>query len=191
MTILSAAPVTPRRGMSEGADAPARFTRSAASDGAFMSTSDILEWLAERRDHGKFIVERIPFDDLDGWSFDWRTGNLAHQSGRFFSAEGLEVRGHPGPVPNWTQPIIIQPEIGILGILTKEFDGVLHCLMQAKMEPGNSNVIQLSPTVQATRSNYTRVHAGNETPYLEYFRAPRKGRVLVDSLQSEQGGWFM
>ena len=28
------------------------------------------------------------------------------------------------------------------------------------MEPGNPNLLQLSPTVQATRSNYTRVHQG-------------------------------
>jgi oxidase EvaA len=191
MTLLRAGLVTPRLRVSEGVDTPARFTRSAASDGAFMSTSDTLKWLAERCDHGQFTVERIPFDDLQGWSFDWRTGNLGHQSGRFFSVEGLEVRNHPGPVTDWTQPIIIQQEIGILGILMKEFDGVLYGLMQAKMEPGNSNMVQLSPTVQATRSNYTRVHAGKDTPYLQYFRTPRRGRVLVDSLQSEQGGWFM
>ncbi|SDZ36671.1 oxidase EvaA, partial [Amycolatopsis xylanica] len=91
----------------------------------------------------------------------------------------------------WTQPIILQPEIGILGILVKVFDGVVHCLMQAKMEPGNINLLQLSPTVQATRSNYTRVHQGNPVPYLEHFVAPRAGRTVIDALQSEQGSWFL
>ncbi len=168
-----------------------RFARSAAADGAFMSTSECLEWLAERRAAYGFHVERIPFAELDGWTFSPPGGNLVHRSGRFYSIEGLRVGRHPGAVPEWTQPIIVQPEIGILGILVKEFDGVLHCLMQAKMEPGNSNVVQLSPTVQATRSNYLRVHQGRPTPYLEYFLAPPRGRVLADSLQSEQGGWFL
>jgi oxidase EvaA len=168
-----------------------RLARSARSDGRFMSTSECLEWLAERRAAYSFHVERIPFAELDGWTFSPPAGNLVHRSGRFYSVEGLHVRGHPGAVPEWTQPIIVQLEIGILGILVKEFDGVLHCLMQAKMEPGNSNVVQLSPTVQATRSNYLRVHQGRPTPYLEYFLAPPRGRVLADSLQSEQGGWFL
>jgi oxidase EvaA len=168
-----------------------RFARSAMADGTFMSTSECLGWLAERRAAYGFHVERIPFADLDGWTFSPPGGNLVHRSGRFYSIEGLHVRGHPGTAPEWTQPIIVQPEIGILGILVKEFDGVLYCLMQAKMEPGNSNVVQLSPTVQATRSNYLRVHQGRPTPYLEYFLAPPPGRVLADSLQSEQGGWFL
>ena len=43
-------------------------------------------------------------------------------------------------------------------------------LLQAKAEPGNINKIQISPTVQATKSNYTRVHGGKEIPYLRYFK---------------------
>ncbi|WP_344679053.1 NDP-hexose 2,3-dehydratase family protein, partial [Saccharopolyspora taberi] len=79
----------------------------------------------------------------------------------------------------------------ILGIVVRRFDGIPHFLMQAKMEPGNINLLQLSPTVQATRSNYTRIHQGKAVPYLEYFVAPRPGRVLSDVLQSEQGSWFL
>lgn len=104
---------------------------------------------------------------------------------------GLEVSNPGAPVAQWTQPIINQPEIGILGILTAPIDGVLHCLMQAKVEPGNAEGLQLSPTVQATRSNYTRVHQGRAVPYLEHFMDihSRPG-VLADVRQSEQGSWF-
>ncbi|MFH4268324.1 NDP-hexose 2,3-dehydratase family protein, partial [Acinetobacter baumannii] len=59
-----------------------------------------------------------------------------------------------------------------------------------KVEPGNCNGLQLSPTVQATRSNYTRVHQGRAVPYLEYFVDARKHRVIADVRQSEQGSWF-
>jgi oxidase EvaA len=67
---------------------------------------------------------------------------------------------------------------------------VLHCLMQAKAEPGNCNGVQLSPTVQATRSNYTRVHGGKPVPYLEYFQDTLRHNVIADVRQSEQGSWF-
>lgn len=153
-----------------------------------MSTDEFHDWWAERHLAGRFRVEQVPFAELANWRFEPETGNLGHVSGRFFTVEGLQVRS--GGEDIWSQPIINQPEIGILGILVKEFDGVLHCLMQAKMEPGNVNTLQLSPTVQATRSNYTQVHRGSTTRYLEYFVGPDRGQVLVDVLQSEQGAWF-
>ncbi|MGV9311624.1 NDP-hexose 2,3-dehydratase family protein [Streptomyces sp. NPDC003691] len=180
----------PLRGRRDRASAD-RFARSAAAaEGARIPTAEVLGWLAGRGRANRFRVDRIPFAALDGWSFDEDTGNLGHRSGRFFTVEGLSVRGAPGPFGDWQQPIIRQPEIGILGILVKEFDGVLHCLLQAKMEPGNSNLLQLSPTVQATRSNYTGVHRGAPVRYLPYFTGGADCRVLGDSLQSEHGSWF-
>ncbi|WP_067800106.1 NDP-hexose 2,3-dehydratase family protein [Actinomadura formosensis] len=163
----------------------------ADGDDAVMSMADFHTWFDARARAHSFQVERIPFADLTGWDFEPDTGNLVHESGRFFSVEGLRVRTDRAWAARWTQPIIVQPEIGMLGILVKRFDGVPHCLMQAKMEPGNINGLQLSPTVQATRSNYTKVHGGAGTKYLEYFRPGSRGRVLFDGLQSEQGTWFL
>ncbi len=135
-------------------------------------------------------VREQPLDRLDGWTTDPTTGDIRHDSGRFFAIEGLDVQRPDGPVPAWTQPIINQPEVGILGLLVKRFGGVLHCLVQGKVEPGNCNGVQLSPTVQATRSNYTRVHQGKPVPYLEYFTDTSRHHVVADSRQSEQGSWF-
>ncbi|WP_411073224.1 NDP-hexose 2,3-dehydratase family protein [Streptomyces sp. cmx-4-25] len=169
-----------------------RLARSAAApEGARPRTEEVTGWLAERLRAHRFRVDRIPFADLEDWAFAPESGNLGHRSGRFFSVEGVGVTVDRGPFPHWQQPIIHQPEVGILGILAKEIDGVLHFLMQAKMEPGNRNLLQLSPTVQATRSNYTRVHKGADVRYLEYFLGPRRGRVLADVLQSEHGSWFL
>jgi oxidase EvaA len=159
-----------------------------ADEGAVMPLAQFHAWWEGRARVGRFVVERVPFSALKSWSFDPLTGNLAHTSGRFFTVEGLQVR--EGGIDTWSQPVINQPEIGILGIVVKEFDGVLHCLMQAKMEPGNANTLQLSPTVQATRSNYTQVHRGGRTRYLEHFVGAGRGQVVVDVLQSEQGAWF-
>ncbi|MFZ4295215.1 NDP-hexose 2,3-dehydratase family protein [Streptomyces cellulosae] len=176
----------------DGGGLAARLARSAqAAVGAPPGPEDVRAWLDERTRASKFSVERIPFTALDGWSFDPRTGDLGHRSGKFFTVHGLHVIHADGPFPAWQQPIINQPEVGILGILAKEFDGVLHFLMQAKMEPGNPNLLQLSPTVQATRSNYTKVHRGADVKYLEHFTRPASGRILADALQSEHGSWFL
>lgn len=171
-----------------GGDTASRMALSAATpEGAHTATGEVPGWLEEHRRRGGTVVRRIPFAALERWSFEPGTGDLRHDSGRFFSVEGLHVTGPQGA---WQQPVIVQPEIGILGILAKEFDGVLHFLMQAKTEPGNPNLVQLSPTVQATRSNYTQAHGGTAVRYLEHFLRPRPRQVLTDVLQSEHGAWF-
>ncbi|UGY93007.1 NDP-hexose 2,3-dehydratase family protein [Streptomyces gobiensis] len=157
----------------------------------FRQTAEFTDWFAEQRTAHHYRVIPAPLDGLDGWIRDPDRGTLRHRTGGFFSIDGLEVRTDNRETESWQQPIIDQPESGILGILVKRFAGVPHFLMQAKMEPGNINVLQLSPTVQATRSNYTRLHRGGSVPYLEHFLAPRRGRIVFDALQSEQGSWFL
>lgn len=148
------------------------------------------EWLAKQHERGGYAVDVVPLSDLDGWAADPRTGNLRHRTGRFFTVEGLRAQTDHAEPGVWTQPIIDQPESGLLGLLAARFGGRAHFLFQAKMEPGNIGTVQLSPTVQATRSNYTRVHRGRAVPYLDWFVPPR-GRVLSDVLQSEQGIWVL
>lgn len=150
----------------------------------------VYSWLADAARGRWMETTRIPLDELTGWHRDEDTGYLRHETGRFFSVESVDVELGGGAMSRWCQPIINQPEIGILGILVREFDGVLHFLMQAKQEPGNlGGAVQLSPTVQATRSNYTGVHRGRPIPYLDHFRDP-VSRAIVDIRQSEQGAWF-
>lgn len=172
--------------------APARTAadRLAESMLSARGSADVLRWLDGLSDRWWMRVERVDLGELAGWQVEPGTGNLRHHTGKFFTVESVTVDLAGAPVPRWQQPIINQPEIGILGILVREIDGVLHCLMQAKHEPGNPNGLQISPTVQATRSNYTRVHQGKEVPYLEYFRDTSAHRVVIDIRQSEQGAWF-
>lgn len=155
--------------------------------------ADFFVWFDAQRDNTYVDIDLIPFSALDGWQFDRDTGNLCHDSGGFFTIEGIQVKTNWGPKNKWEQPIIHQPEIGFLGIISKKINGVLHFLMQAKIEPGNINFVQLSPTLQATKSNYTQVHKGKVPLYLEYFNGTSQKNVLVllDQLQSEQGARFL
>lgn len=156
----------------------------------FNSIDDIYLWLRKRNKEVNVTIEKIPFKHLERWVFDDKTKNLIHETGKFFSIEGLHVKKDTDFVTQWCQPIINQPEVGYLGIIAKEFDGILYFLLQAKIEPGNVNCIQLSPTLQATKSNYTQTHLGKIPDYLEYFQNAKSNQILVDQLQSEQGARF-
>jgi oxidase EvaA len=156
----------------------------------FNSTEEIKEWIEQRNREVEVKVEKIPFAKMTMWHSE-PDGSLHHDSGRFFSIVGIDVQTDFGQNNHWRQPIILQPEVGYLGILTKEIDGVLYCLMQAKIEPGNVNCVQISPTLQATKSNYSRVHEGKSPHYLEYFVNAKPENIILDQLQSEQGARFM
>lgn len=170
-------------------DAQLDFLVSALSHGLFMSTPEILSWMKRQNDEVISAIQQIPLRKLKEWSY--RDDRIRHNSGRFFSIDGIHIKTNYRDVSEWDQPIINQPEIGFLGFIVKKFHGVMHFLMQAKIEPGNLNVVQLSPTLQATRSNYTRVHKGTSPNYLEYFTGEMDVTLLVDQLQSEQGARFL
>ncbi|MDR3356050.1 MAG: NDP-hexose 2,3-dehydratase family protein [Spirochaetaceae bacterium] len=162
----------------------------ALNEGARNSLEDI-SGLIERRSRETAVdVKTVPFSRLDNWVVDDK-GGLKHSSGKFFSVEGVEAETGYGSFRRWTQPLINQPEIGYLGLLAKEFNGVLHFLMQMKIEPGNINHVQVSPTLQATRSNFRREHHGRKPFYLDRFEDAAPRDILVDQLQSEHGSRFL
>lgn len=166
------------------------FLKSAfENEGFFMSTPKVLEWLKAQNEKVSVEINRIDFNNLDKWVFD--ETSLRHETGKFFSIDGIQIQTNWGNVSQWSQPIINQPEVGYLGFITKEFNGTLHFLMQAKIEPGNINYVQLSPTLQATRSNYSQIHKGKKPLYLEYFQNATSQQILLDQLQSEQGARFL
>ena len=157
----------------------------------FNSTEDVLDWVRRRNREVRVHVNQVPFAALDGWHFDRETGDLCHDSGKFFTICGINVYTNTGTVSCWSQPVINQPEVGCLGIICKEFDGILYFLLQAKIEPGNVNCVQLSPTIQATRSNYTRAHGGKAPAFLDIFQNVSAENIILDQLQSEQGARFL
>ena len=168
-----------------------KYLRSALTEeNPFNSTQEIIHWLELQNSLVTVNIETISFSQLEKWDFKDHQ-KISHASNKFFSIEGIKVNIYGNTNVSWSQPIINQPEVGILGIITKEFDGVLYFLMQAKIEPGNVNYVQLSPTLQATKSNYTQVHNGTQPLYLEYFINLKNNLVLLDQLQSEQGARFI
>lgn len=154
------------------------------------SLEEIKEWITDSNEKINVELNPAPLCQLTSWNYS--PSKISHDSGRFFSIEGLRVQGSVDrQAIGWDQPIINQPEHGYLGIIVREFNGVLHFLLQAKIEPGNVNKVQLSPTIQATKSNFSRVHKGKSPDYLDDFVNPNPNLILVDQLQTEQGSRFL
>lgn len=156
----------------------------------FNTTEELQSWIQRRNHEVTVDIQRTPFRELSCWRVD-NEGSIRHETGKFFSIQGIHVETDFGSKHFWDQPIINQPEVGYLGILTKEIQGTLYFLMQAKIEPGNVNCVQISPTLQATKSNYSRVHKGKKPLYLDYFLNAMPHQILLDQLQSEQGARFL
>lgn len=153
--------------------------------------SHILEWLEKKSKEYPVKTEEMAITALDKWKVDTQTGNISHDSGKFFSIIGVRVTGAEGrEVGSWTQPMIKQHECGILGILCKKFNGVRHYLLYAKYEPGNMPLLQLSPTLQATASNLKQAHGGKKPLFAEYFEDGGKGKVITSVVGVEDGGRF-
>lgn len=129
-------------------------------------------------------IGRVPFSECRGWHYNRTRGMIENDKAAFFSIAGCRL----GMIE---QPLMIQDEIGYLGILRKRIDGEMKYLMQYKIEPGNLNCIQVSPTIQATKSNFTQKHGGRTPAYLDFFLNAEKYRIVVDQIQSEQSSRFL
>ena len=140
-----------------------KLIKSWSGHGKSVHTLDeLLTWIEARNQNLTVNIVPNRLSESSFWLYDEQTGRIRNRNHSFFEISGMKC----GEVE---QPIILQNEIGYLGILAKEINGVLHFLMQAKIEPGNINKIQISPTIQATKSNFTQKHGGSKPAYLDYF----------------------
>ena len=149
-----------------------------------MEVSALSVWLHDRRVTCGMQVRPAEWPALSEWGFD-DSGILRHASGGFFSLASVNRQGST----DHTQPIILQPEIGILGFAFRRNVTGTELLLQAKSEPGNVGLTQIAPTVQATLSNYRQRHGGKATPLLAHFEDPQ--HAITNIAQSEQGTRFL
>jgi len=144
-----------------------------------MSKLSFNKWFQNQKKINRIFTKKVDLSNLKKWKND--TINISHESKKFFKVVGIKIFSNFFK-KNWDQPIIVQNELGILGIIKNTKDN--KYLLQAKVEPGNKNKLQLSPSVQATKSNYNQVHGGKKVPYISYFLNNKKAKFIN---QSEQG----
>ncbi len=153
------------------------------------TTEELLEWIRERGETISVNVDHIPLSSCAPWYYDEKEGCIRDEKRSFFQIYGLKQYKAGELIAE--QPVIVQNEIGFLGIVTCRINGTWHYLMQAKIEPGNVNVVQVSPTLQATRSNFTGKHGGRIPQYLDIFLHMSPKDIIVDQIQSEQSSRFL
>ena len=160
------------------------------NDCGIHDTASLLSWIQDINCNTKINIEPTEMNDNGFWFYDDNNGKIQNRKQSFFSIMGIR-QTHNGTKILET-PIIQQTEIGFLGIICKIINHNLYFLMQAKIEPGNINGVQISPTIQATKSNFTCAHGGKAPLYLEWFQDTNKQvEIIYDQIQSEQGSRFV
>jgi len=160
----------------------------------FSSLDEIKQWFLDKKLNPIVDIKEIDIKEMKDWSVDTKTGNISHDSNHFFMIRGIRIEVETREsIGGWDQPIIEQIgyDGGLLGIIRKRFLGVPHYLCEAKIEPGNYGVVQLSPTLQATFSNLNQKHNGRRPLFSEYFDGNKdipNSKILFDSWLAEDGG---
>ena len=159
--------------------------QSLCACGSKHSVQDLISWFTELRTRLELAVEPRDMQALEAWGF--APDRIAHQSGKYFEIIGVHAKVGKREVSSWDQPLMKQVDEGLVGFLVKEIDGVWHVLVQAKVEPGNLDVLEMAPTVQCITGSYRKMEY--PVQYIEWF-VDGRGTVHYDALQSEEGGRF-
>jgi len=118
----------------------------AGDDRACESTDGVLAWLGDQKQRYGLRVERLPLARLAGWRID--PDAIRPAASGLFSVVHVDVRAGDREVERWDQPIVESAGTGLVALLCQVRRGILHFLIQARVEPGAFDVLELTATVQ-------------------------------------------
>ena len=154
-------------------------------DNALYTIEEIISWFTILRTKTELNVERCHLNELEQWNVT--DDIIYHQDNKYFEIIGVEVEAGNREIACWCQPLFKQVEEGIVGFIIKRINSIYHLLVQAKLESGNFDTLEMAPTVQCITGSYK--NAEYPVPYLNCF-FDKKVKVHYDTLQSEEGGRF-
>jgi oxidase EvaA len=84
---------------------------------------------------------------------------------------------------------------GVIAFLARRVDGVLHLLVQARVETGALDRVEMAPTVQCQPADYAAADGSGpgttaRPAFLDLVLAAAPDRIRFDAVQSEEGGRF-
>jgi oxidase EvaA len=176
-------PIDGLRGMSAfGRD----LILSSTTNHSYISTREHLSWLTSLKAKYDLWVSPCSVLDMPGWKKT--ESEIVREDGKYFKIIGVNVTISNREVASWCQPLVQPMQDGLCAFIIKKINGVYHFLVQAKLECGNFDVIELAPTVQCLTD---RVYGANDKPeFYDYVMNARSEQILIDALQSEEGGRF-
>jgi dTDP-4-dehydro-6-deoxy-alpha-D-glucopyranose 2,3-dehydratase len=152
------------------------------------SYQTILSWFTEQKFRYDMRVNLVPLKNVDGWTIS--EDEIYHKTHRYFSVIACSVEADNREVNSWMQPMVKAAQRGLIAFIIKPINGILHLLIQAKVEPGNFDVVEMAPTVQCITGSYEHVPQEHRPPYLDYVLNAPESQILFDTYQSEEGGRF-
>jgi oxidase EvaA len=149
------------------------------------TTGELLRLISREKFQCELDTRLIPLNQVKDWSVG--PYEIFHDRRLYFSVIGVGVEAHSREVPSWDQPIIKQQHPGIVGFIVREIEGLLHFLVQLKMESGNIDLLGMASTVQCITGSYEE---GSLPPYVGEMLESSQVKVVFDTMQSEEGGRF-
>jgi oxidase EvaA len=149
------------------------------------SLDNILMWLTSLKSKYDLTVTSKSIMNLNSWIVS--DTDIHHVSNSFFKVIATNVKISNREVSSWSQPLILPAQQGLICFVIKFINNTLHFLVQAKVEPGNFDIVELAPTVQCMTGSYEDFE---QVPFLKYVLNATAEQILHDSLQSEEGGRF-
>lgn len=149
------------------------------------SKDELIDYLETIKSISNYELSKINLEDQQAWKI--QDGVLSHSSNGFFNAVGLKNN----QFPEEEKLMLYQPQSALTGLLIFPRDGRLYVLLQARVEPGNTGVIQYGPTIQSTPANYLKLHGGKATAYVNLFtQYSPECQLLTHSMQHDLGSKY-
>jgi oxidase EvaA len=155
--------------------------------GSYHSIEEIITFITKLKSEFDLEIRRIPLKGVKDWIFD--TDTIHHVEDKYFRVIATDVEIGSREVVNWSQPMVEPAQQGIYAFVCKEINGIIHFIVQAKLECGNHDILELAPTVQCMTGNYRHTREGT-LPVLDYVLKAGKEQIFFDTRQSEEGGRF-
>jgi oxidase EvaA len=148
----------------------------------------IFSWITNLKSKYELNVKSKKLNQIIDWVCDGNT--IEHKEKKYFSVIGVNVEIDNREVTSWDQPMILPAQEGIVAFLIKKINGVYHFLVQAKLEAGNFDIIELAPTVQCLTGNYRTGLNEYSVPFIQDVIDAKTSQIWYSALQSEEGGRF-
>lgn len=168
---------------------PDSFLYSVLSgDNHLNELQDIIQWITSLKFKYELDVTPVGISEMQNWIYDGNT--IHHESSKYFDVMGCRVEIGNREVVSWDQPMVRSAQEGLMGFIVKKINGIYHFLVQAKLESGNFDIVEMAPTVQCLTGNYRKGKNEYTIPYLEQILNAPKDKIWYSSYQSEEGGRF-
>ena len=106
---------------------------------------EILNWITRLKFYYDLEISSVDLRKVMHWTIE--ENEIKHQYNLYFKVIATEVKINNREVATWNQPLV-QPVLdGIIAFIIRKIEGVYHFLIQAKVEPGNFDVVEMAPTV--------------------------------------------